>query len=94
MSATDFAIVAVVHEEEHFSAFFTWDPPTGLEALVENYTISVTPMPVSSPISNVVLSPPWRAVLEYNINHTATIVTANCVEQSRPVVISDIGYGA
>ena len=72
-----------------------WDPPTGsaTEAVVDNYTISILPMPVSHPISNVVYSTSWNVTLDYNVIYNATITSQNCAGESEPVVLSIIQYG-
>ena len=77
------------------TVMFEWDSPggSGPEAIVDNYTITVNPMPVSHPISNVVLSSPWNVTLSYNVIYTATITAVNCAGQSNTVTSSGIEYG-
>ena len=74
---------------------FEWDSPggSGPEAIVDNYTITVNPMPVSHPISNVVLSGPWNATLSYNVIYTATITAVNCAGVSSTFTLPAIDYG-
>ncbi len=74
---------------------FDWNPPigSGPEAVVENYIISIRPMPVSYPISNVVNSTSWNVTLDYNVIYNATITAQNCAGESEPVIITNIQYG-
>ncbi len=71
-----------------------WDSPggSGPEAIVDNYTITVNPMSVSHPISNVVLSSPWNVTLSYNVIYTATITAVNCAGESNNLTLVDIEY--
>ncbi len=77
------------------TVMFEWDSPggSGSEAIVDNYTITVNPMPVSHPISNVVLSSPWNVTLSYNVIYTATIAAVNCIGESNTFILPDIEYG-
>ncbi len=74
---------------------FEWDPPNGSgpEAVVENYIISILPMPASHPISNVVDFTSWNVTLDYNVIYNATITALNCVGESIPNVLTNIQYG-
>ncbi len=73
---------------------FEWDlpPGSGPEAIVDNYTITITPAPVSHPISNVVLASPWNVTLDYNVIYTATITQMNCAGDSDVLTLSTIEY--
>ncbi len=77
------------------TVMFEWDSPggSGPEAIVDNYTITVNPMPVSHPISNVVLSGPWNATLSYNVIYTATITAVSCAGESSTFTLPGIEYG-
>ena len=74
---------------------FEWDSPggSGPEAIVDNYIITVNPMPVSHPISNVVLTSPWNVTLSYNVIYTATIAAMNCISEGNTSILQDIEYG-
>ncbi len=74
---------------------FEWDSPggSGPEAIVDNYTITVNPTPVSRPISNVVLSSPWNVTLSYNVIYTTTITAVNCAGESNTFTLQGIEYG-
>ncbi len=71
-----------------------WDPPpgSGPEAIVNNYTVTITPAPVSHPASNVVITPPWNVTLNYNVMYTATITASNCAGNSAVLTLSTIEY--
>ncbi len=73
---------------------FEWDPPpgSGPEAIVDNYTITITPAPVSHPISNAVASS-LNVTLDYNVIYTATVTAVNCAGDSDILVLSAIEYG-
>ena len=77
------------------TVIFEWDSPAGSgpEAIVDNYTITVNPMPVSHPISNVVISTPWNVTLSYNVIYTATITAVNCAGESNTLTLPGIEYG-
>ena len=74
---------------------FEWDPPNGSgpEAVVENYIISILPMPASHPISNSVNSTSLNVTLDYNVIYNATITALNCAGESDPNVLNNIQYG-
>ncbi len=74
---------------------FEWDPPPGIgpEAIVDNYTISIIPKPLSHPILSVGLSSPWNVTLDYNVNYRATIVAVNCAGESDSLGLNIIEYG-
>ncbi len=74
---------------------FEWNPPAGNgpEAVVDNYTITILPNPISHPISNVVYSTSWNVTLDYNVIYDATITAQNCAGESEPVVLTNIEYG-
>ncbi len=72
-----------------------WDPPpgSGPEAtIVDNYTIKITPAPVSHPISNVVVASPWNVTLDYNVIYAATITAVNCAGESAMSILMNIEY--
>ncbi len=76
------------------SVLLEWDPPpgSGPEAIVDNYTISITPKPLSHPSLNVVLSTPLTVTLDYNIIYTAIIIATNCAGESSPFELTNIVY--
>lgn len=57
-----------------------WDPPqgSGQEAIVDNYTISVFPRPLSHPSINVVMYPPWNVTLDHSRVYSINITAVNC----------------
>ncbi len=71
---------------------FKWNPPDG-NAIVDNYTISILPMPLSHPISNVLYSTFFNVTLDYNVIYNATVTAINCAGESKRVYLSNIEYG-
>ncbi len=74
---------------------FEWDPPrgSGPEAIVDNYTLSITPVPLSHPQINAGLFMPWNVTLSYNVLYTAALIAVNCFGESSPLFLTDIEYG-
>ncbi len=74
---------------------FQWNPPdgNGPEAIADNYAISILPMPLSHPISNVVYTTNFNVTLDYNVIYNATVTASNCAGESKPVYLTNIEYG-
>lgn len=89
LETTGFNVTAFHPSESDVTITLTWDPPSGSgpETVVDNYIISVTPMPVSHSVTSIVLSPPWIVTLDYNQTYTATIVAVNCAGESIPSIL-------
>lgn len=68
---------------------FDWDPPqgSGPEAIVDYYTISISPTPLSHPDISRVYSSPWNVTLGYNINYAVEIVAENCAGASNSFIL-------
>ena len=94
LETTGFNITSYYPSVADATVTFTWDPPpgSGPEAIVDSYTITITPMPVSHPITNVVTSSPWNVTLDYNETYTATIIAVNCAGESSPFILPNIEY--
>ena len=73
---------------------FEWDPPqgSGTEAIVDNYSILLTPKPLSHPSLNFLYSPPWVVTVRYNVEHTAVITAVNCAGESSPFTLLNIEF--
>ena len=82
------------HEINSTTLTFEWDPPlgSGPEAVVDNYTISISPAPLSHPSTNVVPSSPWNVTLAHNIPYTINITSVNCAGESDRFTFPDIEY--
>ena len=91
---TGFNITREYYTTMDNTVMFEWDPPpgSGPEAIVDNYTITITPAPVSHPISNVVITSPWNVTINYNVIYTATISAVNCAGDSPSLTLSAIEY--
>ena len=59
---------------------------------MDYYQITVTPRPLSHPVSNIVHSTPWNVTLDYNIKYTAVITAVNCAGESRPFILTNIEF--
>ena len=54
----------------------------------------MTPRPLSHPISNLVLLPPWNVTLDYNVIYIASIIAVNCAGESEAAELPEyIEYG-
>ena len=72
-----------------------WDPPqgSGPEAIVDSYTISISPDPLSHPGVNMNLSSPWNVTLAHNTTYSIGITAVNCAGESDNFTLPDIEYG-
>ena len=72
-----------------------WDPPqgTGPEAVVDNYTISISPAPPYQPARLQVPSYPWNVTLAHNEIYSINLTATNCVGDSEPIALSNVGFG-
>ena len=78
----------------NYTISLQWNPPegSGSATVIDKYILSVTPKPVSHPISNEVYSTIWNVTLNYNTVYTATITAVNCVGKSNTTELSGIQY--
>ena len=92
--ATGFNIAKRFNSRLNITVTFEWDSPpgSGPETIVDNYTIVITPAPVSHPISNVVLASPWNVTLNHNTLYTATITAVNCGGESEAFILSNFEF--
>ncbi len=81
-------------ELDNTTAMFKWDRPhgSGPEAVVDNYTITITPAPLSHPTSNVVFSLLWNVTLKYNVEYAATLMATNCAGDGGIITLSGIEF--
>ena len=72
-----------------------WDPPqgSGPEAIVDSYTISISPDPLSHLGVNMNLSSPWNVTLAHNTTYSIGITAVNCAGESDSFTLADIQYG-
>ena len=73
---------------------FEWDPPqgSGPEAIVDRYSILLTPRPLSHQSLNVLYSSPLTVTVRYNVEHTAVITAVNCAGESSPSTLLNIEF--
>ena len=60
-----------------------------LEAVVDYYTVFITPAPLSNPISNVLRSPPWNVTLAHNTPYNLSLTATNCAGDSETTFFPD-----
>lgn len=82
-----FNITDQAYTTSNVTVHFEWDQPIGRasEVIVDNYYVTVSPMPLHPSLSDFVLpnSPlTFETVLNYNIVYTALIFAENCAGQS------------
>lgn len=67
-----------------------WDPPQGRDSqtVVDNYTISISPPPLSQPSTTMVNSPPWNVTFDYNVDYELNITAENCNGESDPFTLN------
>ncbi len=78
------------------TVLFEWDLPQqdgGPEAIVDIYTISISPTPLSHPTENLVSFPPWNVTLAHNTPYTVNITATNCAGTSEPTILADVLFG-
>ena len=95
LTATNFSIHNDKFDMLNVFVGFGWNPAdgNGPEAIVDNYTISILPMPLSHPITNVVYSIIFNVTLDYNVIYNATVTASNCAGESKPIYLTNIEYG-
>ena len=71
-----------------------WDPSSGSgpQAIVDSYSILLTPRPLSHPRLNVLYSSPLIVTVRYNVEYTAVITAVNCAGESSPFTLLNIEY--
>lgn len=93
---TGFMYTREYHGTNITNLTFEWYPPqgTGPESIVDNYTISVSPGPLSHPSTNVVPYPPepWNVTLAHNTEYKISIRAENCAGQGDTFALPTIEY--
>lgn len=71
-----------------------WSPPqgTGPEAVVDNYTISISPAPLYQP-ARMVVTPGSNVTLEHNVDYSINFTAINCAGESDPLVLPNFQIG-
>ena len=92
---TGFHLTREYHDVMSTFLTFEWDPPqgSGSEAVVDNYTISISPSPLSHPSTIVVTSPLWNVTLAHNTIYRASITAMNCAGEGVTFIPANIEYG-
>ena len=86
---TNFIIGEEYHDTNETIVSLVWTPPqgSGPEFIVDNYSISISPVPPYQPVLNTVFSPPWNVTLLHNQEYTANITAHNCAGESTAVFL-------
>lgn len=88
----EFGITNEYHDDMETTVTLDWDPPqgSGPESIIDNYTISILPLPPYQPNIVLVDSPPWNVTLTHNEDYTVNLTAVNCAGESETVTISSI----
>ena len=69
---------------------FVWDAP---QFVVDNVTISITPLPLSQSNVASIQFPPWNVTLEHNTVYSVNISFTNCAGKGDTFIFPDIKIG-
>ena len=85
----DFRTTAEYHDSMETTVTLDWNPPqgSGPEAIIDNYTIYISPTPPYQPATVSLLSRPWNVTLAHNVNYTLNLTARNCAGESDSVVL-------
>ena len=74
---------------------FEWNPPLGddLGSVVDEYSIIISPGPISHPPSIRIAFPRMIVLLNYNVEYTTSIFSINCAGISQDSLIYYFRYG-
>lgn len=93
LSPTGFNYTREYHEDTNTTIAFKWDPPhgSGPEAIVDYYTLSITPPPLSHPcmmVFDMIQSRQWNATLAHNTMYSINLTAVNCRGRSDALTYS------
>lgn len=91
---TGFNYTNEYHEMYNTTITLQWDPPggEGPEAVVDFYTISISPAPLHPDTNMLNFSLSWNVTLAHNVIYTINITAGNCAGESDPFVLPDIEF--
>ena len=89
---TGFNVTQIYPTETNQTLTLEWDLPQDM-VRVDYYIVTVTPQPLSHPISNEVMSPPWNVTVEFNIIYISTITAVNCAGPSGTFTLTGVEQG-
>ena len=82
----NFFITGMNHGEMETTFTFDWDtmsPGSGPETVVEDYTIYISPSPMSDPTGIIMTNlPPINVTLIHNVPYSVSITATNCAGES------------
>ena len=84
---TGFTVSQEYHSNLETTVTLSWDQPggSGPEAIVDNYTLSISPQPLYQPEINYVHTSPWNVTLAHNVEYNINITAINCAGRSETV---------
>ena len=78
-------IMKSINNTDNSTVTIQWDSPQANGgAAVDNYTVSVTPMPLSGDPIVTVMGTMIELILNYNVQYTVSVMATNCAGNSDP----------
>ena len=79
-------IEEIMRGAEEITVLLAWTPPQspGINGIVDNYTIFVSPRPPQQPAIMTVLNNSMSIAFAINTEYNISVVTVNCITESRP----------
>lgn len=94
LTPTGFSITREYHRQLNSTVTLSWSPgqDAGVVIIVYFYSVSISPAPLSHPVSNVVSSLPWNVTLEHNVAYSVSITAENCAGESLALLRNNVKY--
>ena len=94
LAPTDFNYTSEYHQFMNTTLTLDWNAPlgSGPQAVVDSYTLSISPAPPSHPGTIVVQKPPFNVTLAHNIAYSLNLTAVNCAGESETLIFPDIEY--
>lgn len=92
LSPTDFRIDRENHGILETTVTLTWVPPQGVgpSAIVDNYTISISPAPPNHSARITIVDATSNVSLTQNEVYNLSLIATNCFGESQPNILSNI----
>ncbi len=71
-----------------------WDPPqgSGPQTIVDNYTISISPVSPYQLERILISSSPWNITLQHNEVYSINLTAMNCAGESELAILFGVGF--